>query len=58
MYFDPVVLSRSQEEFTFIQIGSGHTVMRSLLEPISCHDILILSDFVLKVHAKTTRKII
>ena len=28
MYFDAVVLSRSREEFTFIQIGSGHTVMQ------------------------------
>ena len=26
MYFDAVVVSRSQEEFTFIQICSGHTV--------------------------------
>ena len=27
MYFDAVVVCRSQEEFTFIQIGSGHTVV-------------------------------
>ena len=26
MYFDAVVFSRSQDFFTFIQIGYGHTV--------------------------------
>ena len=31
MYFDPVVLSRSQEEFTFIQIGSHYTVLCCLI---------------------------
>ena len=30
MYFD-VVVCRSQEEFTFIQIGSSHTVMQTLI---------------------------
>ena len=30
MYLDAVVSRRSQEEFTFFQIGSGHTVLLHL----------------------------